>query len=441
MQSLARAVLEDLTLDYAIIVHRAQGSGLRKVVIPIPRLGCWVGHWHRDTMAMKTGGTRSPASLRPCAALTFFARPNGGCRGNRPARLCQRGRLGTLGSLTHSSGARRTCLSLLQDQAAFGSNGFRTKGAKMRPAEIWTHLPISKIEDLSDAVRGAGLDATQMSSGHLTGSLIFSETDGMTCSSGLIDGRVSLFGPLSQDKITVGAVLRLDLGARHWLNEVQTGSVGVFLAGDEHDAIYAPGSMYAAITLTADKLEQEAAAENLVLEKTTLGGTGIHARLLSPSLLQRLELAFRQAHQRSGVASSEIADQMLSALIAHLACPPHQTNAGRQRSHYGKIVERARAYIHENLCEPISVDELAAAAYASRRTLFRAFEEILNETPRTYVRKLRLHRIRHDLAGDAEKACTIALIANQWGISDLGRMSGWYRELFGERPNETLSNR
>ncbi|NLS70413.1 MULTISPECIES: hypothetical protein [Bradyrhizobium] len=57
----------------------------------------------------------------------------------------------------------------------------------MLPAEVWTRLPISRIEYLSDAVRGAGLDSTQMSSGHLSGSLVFSNSDGIEYS-GLIDG-------------------------------------------------------------------------------------------------------------------------------------------------------------------------------------------------------------------------------------------------------------
>jgi AraC-like DNA-binding protein len=130
---------------------------------------------------------------------------------------------------------------------------------------------------------------------------------------------------------------------------------------------------------------------------------------------------------------------MLDGLILHLARPPHVGNGGTHPGSFGKIVARARGYILENLSEPISVDDIAAAAYTSRRTLFRAFADILDDTPHTYVRRLRLHRIRHDLASEAERACTIALIANQWGISDLGRMSGWYRELFGERPSETLA--
>ena len=103
------------------------------------------------------------------------------------------------------------------------------------------------------------------------------------------------------------------------------------------------------------------------------------------------------------------------------------------------IVRRARAYILEHLAEPISPDTLAQAALTSRRTLFRAFAEILGDTPQIYVMRLRLHRIRHDLASDEERACTVALIANQWGISELGRMARRYRDLFGEFPSDTLA--
>ncbi|WP_375341868.1 helix-turn-helix domain-containing protein [Sinorhizobium prairiense] len=100
---------------------------------------------------------------------------------------------------------------------------------------------------------------------------------------------------------------------------------------------------------------------------------------------------------------------------------------------------RARAYIVEHLSEPIALDDIAAAAFASRRTLYRAFADILDDTPQTYVRRLRLHRIRRGLATDRERACTIAVVANEWGISELGRLAGWYRELFGELPSETLA--
>ena len=305
-------------------------------------------------------------------------------------------------------------------------------------ANSWVRVPISRIEDLRDAVYGAGLEATQMSSGQMSGGLLFSQADGVVCTSGLINGRVALFGPLSPTMITIGVGLRLGGGTRHWLNEVETGNVGVFLPGDEHDSIYTPGSLYATVTLTAEKLEEEAAKDDLVLNRNIVGGSGVHARHLPIDVLDHLRKSFEDVHA-NGLSANDgyLGDQMLSAVIAHLARPPHLSPRLTNPSYHGKIVERARAYIHEHLGEPMSVDRVAAAAYTSRRTLFRAFLEVLEETPHNYVRKLRLHRIRHDLASEAERACTIALIANTWGIGDLGRMAGWYRELFGERPSDT----
>jgi transcriptional regulator GlxA family with amidase domain len=97
--------------------------------------------------------------------------------------------------------------------------------------------------------------------------------------------------------------------------------------------------------------------------------------------------------------------------------------------------------VQANLDRPLSIDAMAAAANTSRRTLHRAFGAVLDETPQSYVRKLRLHRIRSDLASDAETFCTITVAANRWGIGELGCLSGWYRELFGELPSETLAHR
>ena len=136
---------------------------------------------------------------------------------------------------------------------------------------------------------------------------------------------------------------------------------------------------------------------------------------------------------------TRIGQELLRALIAHLGRAPRVINRVGRADAPAMIVRRARAYILEHLAEPISPDILAQAALTSRRTLFRAFAEILDDTPQIYVRRLRLHRIRQGLASDEERACTVALIANQWGISELGRMSRQYRDLFGELPSHTLA--
>lgn len=301
----------------------------------------------------------------------------------------------------------------------------------------WTTIPVARIEDLRDAVLGAGLDATQMSRGDLSGSIAFVELDGMAFTSGLIGGRVALNGPLSGDRVTIGIGIDLPAGTRHWLSEVGTGNIGIFLPGDEHDSIYAPGSLYATVTLTSDRLEEEAAQLDLTLDQRTLGGTGVHPRKVAPEIPDRLRMQFRHVH-RDHAVPGDPARAMLHAVLRHIARPPRVMNVGTRPGCHGRIVRRARAYIDEHLSEPISADEIACAAGVSRRTLFRAFQYILDETPQSYVRRLRLHRIRRDLADAPERACTIALIANEWGMSDHGRMAGSYRQLFGEKPSETL---
>jgi AraC-like DNA-binding protein len=318
-------------------------------------------------------------------------------------------------------------------------------GAGAQAGGGWLRVPVTRIEDLRDAVYGAGLEAMQMSRVPIAGTtLAFAEHDGVVYSTGHIGGRVALAGPLSESMITLGLGLELGPGSRHWLNEVATGDFGVFLPGDDHDALYMPGSLYAAATLTAERLEEAAARVGLVLDARTLGGTGIHARRVAEGALGGFRAQFELIHAGQDGPPSRAAvlgGRLLDAFIAHLGRPPHRRIGRASPRGHARIVARARAYIFEHLEQPLSTDAIAAAAYTSRRTLHRAFNDVLDETPQSYVRKLRLHRIRRDLASDAEFLCTITIVANQWGISELGRFSGWYRDLFGELPSKTLAQR
>lgn len=312
--------------------------------------------------------------------------------------------------------------------------------ARLDLGATWRSVSIERIEDLREAVLGAGLDAEQMSTGRVSGGVAFAEADGMVFSSGRIEGRVSLTGSLSQQEVTLGVGVVMPPGTRHWLSEVASGEVGVFLPGDEHDALYTPGAVYACVSLSAERLEAEAARRDLVLDRRALGGTRVHARALPADATAGLRESFRRIHDGSAtIGDGTVGERMLGLLIRHLARRPVTLATRYRPGRHGRIFARARAHILTELAEPLTIDGIAAAAGASRRTLYRAFADIVDETPQAYVRRLRLHRIRHDLAGDAERACTIALVANDWGMSDLGRMAGSYRELFGEKPSETLA--
>ncbi len=289
---------------------------------------------------------------------------------------------------------------------------------------------------------GAGLEATTLSRGPVTGSLAFAESDGVLYSSGRIEGQVSLVGPLSESKVTLGVAPKLGPGSRQWLSEVTAGAVGAFLPGDDHDAIYTTGSLYATVTLDADRLEQAAALRGLLVDVKSLGGTGIHARPMPADALAPLRRHLERVHSSRTLPAphgSAAASHLLDALIVHFAREPRPGIQPCNPQGLGRIVSRAREFIEVNLEEPLAVDAIALASHASRRTLFRAFITVLGESPSSYVRRRRLHRIRHDLITHAERTCTIALVANRWGMGELGRLSGRYRELFGELPSQTVS--
>lgn len=298
---------------------------------------------------------------------------------------------------------------------------------------------ISQLEDLHNAVLGAGLDATQLSRAPVTGSIMLSSHKGLALSSARIGGRIVLTGVLSKDLVTFGLGVHLKPGSRQWLREVQTGEVAAFRPGDDHDALYAPGSLYATVGVSPERIEERAAQLDVVLDPFALG-SGVHPRPFSPDLLAHFQREYLRLHEDPSLSGSRFnlcGQRLLDAFLVHFGRPPRAGLRFRVQGKRERIVARARDFIHEALCQPLSVEKIAAAASTSPRTLHRAFQEVLDETPYSYVLKLRLHRIRHVFVSDAELSCTIASIASWWGITELGRFAGHYRELFGELPSET----
>lgn len=309
------------------------------------------------------------------------------------------------------------------------------------PGDGWQRMSIRRIEDLGDAVLGAGLEAMQMSARTVTGRLAHGSREGVRFSSGLLDGKVALRGCLSTRDLTLGVALGVGSGSRHWLGEVKAGAVGVFRACDEHDALYQGRSLYLAVTLPEDRLLALAEREGVVIDPAGLRRTGMHDRPMASRTLSTLRKRAICVHGRrfdDSALDGSFEAAVLQAFIEHLGRQPSVIGGSLIGPGQARTVARAREWIDANLCEPITIDAIAIAAGTSRRGLHRAFKAVLDEAPQAYVRRRRLHRIRRDLASDADAARTIASIANRWGIGELGRFAGRYRSLFGELPSETI---
>lgn len=141
---------------------------------------------------------------------------------------------------------------------------------------------------------------------------------------------------------------------------------------------------------------------------------------------------------RQSTLSIKVAED---ALMGHLLCsrslclvdgamPPPSGIAPRH-------VRRAREFMEDRIQEAISLEDIAAYAGVSVRSLSRAYQAQYGASPMAALRTLRLEKIRQDLA-DPGAESSIADIAFRWGYAHLGRFAAAYRERFGEPPHETL---
>ena len=145
----------------------------------------------------------------------------------------------------------------------------------------------------------------------------------------------------------------------------------------------------------------------------------------SPKLLQQDPLRRALVHS------------LCDALIARVGQPQpapgaaDTTAATRQR-----VVREARRYMASHAEEPINVPDLCEAIHVSRRTLQYSFQDVLQMSPVTYLRALRLNGVRRDLRRGGDEP--VADRAARWGFWHLSRFAADYRHMFGELPSETL---
>jgi AraC-like DNA-binding protein len=103
-----------------------------------------------------------------------------------------------------------------------------------------------------------------------------------------------------------------------------------------------------------------------------------------------------------------------------------------QRTGAPASVRRALAYIDDNAHRPITIDDVAAAAFISTRGLQYAFRRALDITPTEALRRARLEGAHRDLlAGDGP---SVSAVAYRWGFSNSSRFVAAYRDAYGAAP-------
>lgn len=140
---------------------------------------------------------------------------------------------------------------------------------------------------------------------------------------------------------------------------------------------------------------------------------------------------------RQWTANAERA--LLEAFLRPLNDPTLVPGAWRGRLRSARaVVREAEARMDADRLSIPSVPALCSALGVSRRTLERAFHDLLDVSPAHHLRVRALNAVRHELLRSEPRPGTITRIAIDNGFWHMGRFSMAYRALFGERPIDTL---
>jgi AraC-like DNA-binding protein len=116
----------------------------------------------------------------------------------------------------------------------------------------------------------------------------------------------------------------------------------------------------------------------------------------------------------------------------------HGDTAVRRRR--STVMNRLEKLLAEKFDRQLSMAELCRAIGVSERTLRTCCADFLGMSPGQYMRLRRLNLMHTALAHADPAATSVSEIASRYGFTELGRLAGVYRTIFGELPSETLGS-
>jgi AraC family ethanolamine operon transcriptional activator len=130
---------------------------------------------------------------------------------------------------------------------------------------------------------------------------------------------------------------------------------------------------------------------------------------------------------------------LVEAFCSTLADPLAVAGASRERLRSMRaVILAAEAMMDEDPTSIPSVPRLCRTLGISRRTLERAFHDMLGQSPAQYLRVRALNASREQLLQSRRVPGMVTRAAIDNGFWHMGRFAVAYRTLFGERPVDTL---
>jgi AraC-like DNA-binding protein len=140
----------------------------------------------------------------------------------------------------------------------------------------------------------------------------------------------------------------------------------------------------------------------------------------------------------NSIVAARLVESLIGGLLVAVDHPYREEMTRPERSWHPRPLQRAVDAMEADPTYPFSVAELAGLAGVSVRALQAIFRRHVGSAPMACLRELRLTRAHEELCRARPGVTTVALVANRWGFSHLGRFAAAYRERYGVSPSVTL---
>jgi len=301
---------------------------------------------------------------------------------------------------------------------------------------------VEGFEEFSEVVVGTRREVVQIQNGKLSGHLTHASIGRLRIDLASFNLGLRTNGVTGADGIVIGMLADSTDRVTRFAYESHPGDVLVTPPGSEHENRYYGGSKVIIASILSEDIRSSFASEGDLGDpawwrRSHFRGSAHTVQSVIPqlqSLVARLDDA---------TLTAESAEFWKRAVIEAMSASIVEGTASERDGPLPsalKIVRQVEEYLDAAGSGPIHVSRICSHMHLSRRTLHRAFHEALGIGPIAFLRHQRLCSVHTALRAPGDFR-TISEVALQQGFQNLGRLSGYYRQLFGEYPSETRHGR
>jgi AraC family ethanolamine operon transcriptional activator len=301
---------------------------------------------------------------------------------------------------------------------------------------------VNSIDHLRQPIADADVEIVQLGRGQLNGSLTKVVFPTLAYSKTDFSLPLRTSGILGTQNLTICMLLGSDGRSSSWARELSRGDVFFSAPGRNFDAVFGERSEVAGISMTPEAIAAMFAGEPMFADV----GYWLqnHQYSCAPHLRDRLiarVLEISQWLEQGTALSAGAADFWQRALIEAFTATFVQTMPPDSNDRIPsalRVVREVENYLDHHAQRAVHISELCAVLRTSRRTLHRAFHDVLGIGPIAFLRHHRLCSVHSRLRSGDPSTTHVTDVATEFGFLELGRFSHYYATLFGEYPSQTL---